>query len=157
MLPPRIISGNRLRLTRVVALLAVPLGILMSGCDSGPVMVPVTGSIVYKGKTLEYGSVMFQPVGVDGAMPARGKIESDGTFRLHTTKPGDGVVVGKSQVRVTAFAAQREEAAGNQHQEMALGKSAVPRRFQNFSTSGIVVDVTPDMPLPITIDLDAVE
>ncbi len=130
---------------------------LLLGCDSGPVMVPVTGSVVYKGKTLEYGSVMFQPVGVEGALPARGKIASDGTFELYTTKPGDGVMVGKSQVRVTAFAAQREEAAGNQHQEMALGKSAIPRRFQNFGTSGIVIDVAPGMDLPITIDLDAVK
>jgi hypothetical protein len=119
-------------------------------------MVPVTGVVVYKGKPLEYGSIMFQPVGVEGAQTARSTIGPDGPFALQTEKKGDGVTVGKCQVRITAFEAQRTKAQGNQHEELALGKSAVPRRFQNFGTSGIVIDVSPDMELPITIDLDEI-
>ena len=40
------------------------------------------------------------------------------------------------------------------HQEMALGKSAIPERFQNFATSGIEIEITPDMALPLEINLD---
>lgn len=129
----------------------------LSGCDQGPELVPVTGSVVFKGKLLEYGSVMFQPVGVENALTARSKIAADGTFSMSTTKPGDGVMAGKCQVRITAFDAQRTNAKGNQQQELALGKSAVPRRFQNFGESGIVIEVSPDMELPLTIDLDEFE
>jgi len=120
-------------------------------------MVPVTGSVTFKGKTLEYGSVMFQPFGVEGAQTARSDIGPDGEFALSTEKEGDGVVVGKSKVRITAFDAQRTNATGNKHEEMALGKSAIPKRFQNFATSDIVIDVTPDMELPIEINLDDVK
>ena len=130
---------------------------LMVGCQQSVEMVPVTGTVIYQGKPLQYGSVMFQPVGVEGAVPARSPIAEDGTFALRTHKPGDGVVVGRSQVRITAYAAQKTNAQGNKHQELALGESAVPRRFQNFGTSGIQIDVTADMPLPLTIDLDAVD
>jgi len=131
------------------------MGFLMfSGCGSRVEMAPVSGSVTYQGKVLEYGSVMFQPVGVEGAQPARSKIAADGTFVLGTEKPGDGVMVGKCKVRVTAFEAQRTNASGGQHEEMSLGKSAVPKRFQNFATSGIEIEVTQQMELPLTIDLD---
>ncbi len=124
------------------------------GCNKGPEMVQVEGTVIYNGKSLKYGSVMFQPVGVEGAQTARSDIGPNGEFALSTDKDGDGVVVGSSKVRITAFEAQRADATGNKHEEMALGKSAVPRRFQNFATSGIVVEVTPDMQLPIEINLD---
>lgn len=131
--------------------------ILLSGCRRGPEMVPVVGKIIYQGEPLAYGSVMFQPVGVEGAQTARSKIASDGSFALWTTNEGDGVVVGTSRVRVTAFEAQRANATGGKHEELALGKSAIPRRFQNFGTSGITIDVSPDMPLPLTIDLSSIK
>lgn len=124
------------------------------GCGSSVDMVPVTGTVSFQGKALEYGSVMFQPVGIDGAMPARSKIAADGSFSLWTEKAGDGVRVGKCKVRVTAFEAQRTKATGGEHEEMALGKSAIPARFQNFATSGIVVEVSPEMLLPFEINLD---
>lgn len=124
------------------------------GCNRGPDLVPVSGQVIYNGKPLEYGSVMFQPIGVEGAQTARGSIDADGNFSLTTEKEGDGVAVAECQVRITAFEAQRKNAAGNQHEEMALGKSAVPKHVQNFSTSGIVIDVQPTMELPLVIDLD---
>lgn len=137
---------------RTIALCFSVLVVL--GCGAQDEMVPVAGSVSYQGKPLEYGSVMFQPVGVDNAQPARSKIAADGTFALWTEKPGDGVIVSNCKVRVTAFEAQRTNAAGGQHEEMALGKSAVPKQFQNFATSGIEIQVTPEMQLPLKIDLD---
>ena len=55
------------------------------GCDSGPTIVPVTGTVNFDKQPLKYGSVMFQPVG--GGPVARGKIGSDGTFELTTKTP----------------------------------------------------------------------
>lgn len=135
----------------LIALLAVV------GCQPAADMVPVTGTVIYKGEPLEFGSIMFQPVGVEGAAVARSQIAPDGTFALQTNKPGDGVAVGRSQVRITAFEAQRTNAQGNKHEELALGASVIPRRFQNFGTSGIEIDVSHDLQLPLTIDLDQVD
>lgn len=141
-------------LAKRIYLIVLPLALV--GCDRGPTLVPVTGTVIYKDKPLEYGSIMFQPIGVEGAETARSKIGADGSFALRTTH-GDGVATGKCQVRITAFEAQRATAQGNQHEELALGRSAVPRRFQNFGTSGIEIEVTADMQLPITVNLDEVE
>ena len=126
------------------------------GCSRGPEMVPVEGVVLYKEKPLEYGSVMFQPVGVENAKTAKSSIKNDGSFQLMTDET-PGVMVGRCQVRITAFAAQRDNAQGNKNQELALGKSAIPQRFQNFGSSGIEIDVRPDMELPLTIDLDAIK
>ena len=120
-------------------------------------MVPVTGVVTYKGEPLEFGSVMFQPVGTENAKPARSKIAPDGSFALKTEKDGDGVMVGTSKVRITAFAAQQATAQGNPQQELALGRSAIPQRFNNFGSSGIEIEVTPEMELPLTINLDEID
>ena len=123
------------------------------GCERGPEMVPVTGTISFQGKPLSYGSVMFQPVGVEGARTARSQIDSDGSFALTTEKAGDGVAAGTCHVRITAFESQRPDATVNKQQEMALGRSAIPQRYQNFGTSGIVIEVSNGMDLPLTIEL----
>lgn len=123
------------------------------GCDDGPQLVPVRGTVKYQDQTLEYGSVMFQPLA--GGALARGQIQSDGSFVLTTRRDGDGVQIGKSRVRITAFEAQRRlrEPEGAE-EETPLGSSAIPSKYQNFGTSGIVVDVAPDMELPLILHLD---
>jgi len=61
---------------------------------------------------------------------------------------------GVSRVRVTAFEGQKPSAIANANQEMMLGKSAIPRKYQSFRTSKIEIEVTPDLPQPIAIDLE---
>ncbi|MDC0935722.1 hypothetical protein OAS39_05510 [Pirellulales bacterium] len=101
---------------------------------------------------MEYGSVMFQPVG--GGPLARGQIQSDGSFQLTTNDQGDGVKRGLSRVRITAFDAQKPGANDNGNQEMMLGESAIPRKYQSFATSGIEIEVTAELPQPVIIELD---
>ncbi len=130
---------------------------LLTGCNRGPEMVPVTGQVLYKNKPLEYGSVMFAPA--DGGEPAKGPIQPDGSFQLKTiTADGDviqGVRVGSCSVRITAFESQRPGGGGvSPDAEMMLGRSAVPRKYQSFGTSGLTVDVSPDMELPVVLNLE---
>ena len=115
-------------------------------------MVPVHGQVLFRGEPLEYGSVMFQPA-LDGEL-ARGQIQADGTFVLTTKNAGDGVHVGTSRLRITAYEAQRPGAAqavGNE--EMALGRSAIPTKYQSFGTSELTVEVSPEMELPVILEL----
>ena len=125
----------------------------ITGCGKNQDVVPVHGQVLFRGKPLAYGSVMFQPAEV-GEL-ARGQIQPDGTFVLSTKKPGDGVHVGTSRVRITAYDAQRPGAAQNSgQQETALGRSAIPKKYQSFGTSELTVEVKPDMTLPVILDLE---
>lgn len=123
-----------------------------TGCQSELELIPVHGQVLYEGNPLEFGSVMFQP---EGSGPlARGTIESDGTFVLGTKTKSDGVRPGVCRVRVTSFAAQKAGQAAYQEREMALGSSGIPKKYQNFGTSGIVVEVRPQMELPLILKLE---
>ena len=145
-------STSEIRTGRFLLAAAV---LMLAGCG-GVEMAAVTGTVYYRDKPLSYGSVMFQPM--DGGPAARATIGSDGSFALTTVTPDGetqaGVQVGACRVRVTAFEAQRPGQAVNREQELALGKSAVPKKYQRFATSGIVVDVHADMELPLELRLD---
>ena len=114
-------------------------------------LTPVQGKVLFKDQPLKYGGVMFQPEG-NGPL-ARGTIQPDGTFVLGTESTDDGVRPGKCRVRITAFAAQKPGAQTSSQQELALGDSAIPTKYQSYGTSGVVVDIQPDMELPLIIEL----
>ena len=133
--------GNRRSAKRLAAgsLLGVAI-VVAAGCRGGRLPVaPVQGKVLYRGNPLQFGGVMFQP---NVGPPAKGKISSDGTFRLTTYREGDGAVVGTHRVRITCFEIQRP---GHQHaqseQEAGAGRSLIPRKYCSFATSGLQVEV----------------
>src|SRR6476620_3166559 len=90
--------------SRSLFALQLLLLLLLAGCNRGPKMVPVTGKVIYNGKPLEFGVVMFQP---PSGQPAQGKIQPDGTFTLSTYRLNDGAVVGKHKIRVACYESMR--------------------------------------------------
>src|SRR5436190_15065410 len=70
-------SCRRMQL-RLTSRFALPLFtlVILAGCNHGPKMTPVTGKVIYNGRPLEFGVVMFQP---PSGQPAQGKIQPDGT------------------------------------------------------------------------------
>ncbi len=147
----RIIAIRQTQLRTSVGFLVL-MTALLSGCKSELELVPVHGKVLFRDKPLEYGSVMFQPAG-NGPL-ARGTIEPDGTFVLSTESPEDGVRPGPSRVRITSFEAQATGTAAHKEREMSLGRSAIPKKYQSFGTSGIKVDVSADMQLPLVLELE---
>lgn len=122
---------------------------LLAGCRRGPEMVPVTGKVLYNGKPLEFGSVMFQP---PSGQPAQGKIQSDGTFTLSTYKEGDGAVVGRHKVRITCYETEKPgipKPAG----EQPLGKLLIPEKYTFLDQSGLSAEVTADRKEPFVFEL----
>ena len=126
-------------------LLAIPF----VGC-SGPKIIPVSGKVTYQGKPLEFGSVMFQPPG--NAAPARGQIDSDGSFQLTTESEGDGCNLGMCRVRVTSFEGQRRNDGGSSQE--SLGALLIPKKYTRFGTSGISIEVAEGMHQPVLIELE---
>ena len=122
--------------------------LVVSGCsDDG--LVPISGQVLFKGKPLEFGSVMLQPV---VGPPSSGVIQPDGSFELETHGVGVGASPGPNRVRVTCFESQRPGASSGSGVELALGRSLIPERYTNF-TSGLVVEIKPDHDEPLVIKL----
>ncbi|MEZ6072351.1 MAG: hypothetical protein R3C10_19345 [Pirellulales bacterium] len=120
-----------------------------AGCDSSPPMAPVNGRVTYQGKPLEFGGVMLQPA---SGQPARGTIQSDGTFTI-TTDGAEGAVLGMHKVRVTCYESQRPDAIVAAGVEPQAGDLLIPRRYTNYGTSQITFEVKADEPNELLIEL----
>jgi len=112
---------------------------LMSGCKRNPRVVPVTGKVLYNGKPLPFGSVMFQPAQGQAAV---GDIRPDGTFTLSSYAPDDGAVPGEHKVSVRCFENQRPDAPPPANPgEVQLGDTLIPLHYTRFGQSGLTVTV----------------
>lgn len=125
-----------------VVLLGLGMAVCLAttGCGSKRLpLAPVEGTVHYRGKPLESGSVTF----LSAAGPvAVGEIQKDGRFRLTTYHDGDGAPLGTHQVSVGCFreptAAERAKAAGSE----PLGPiPVIPRKYLAPSTSGLTAEV----------------
>jgi hypothetical protein len=115
--------------------LVIALGILLhsvAGCDSAR-LYPVQGTIVFPDGQAATGlagaNVEFDPV--EGKEGARGDVQSDGTFRLGTHKPGDGVVPGEYRVCIQPPLPELDRPATR----------VLDRRYENLNTSELRVTV----------------
>lgn len=90
-------TGECRRLWRcaMVVVLALPLGLL--GCGG---RTAVSGNVKSNGKPVDGGSLVFSPVGGSGKA-ATADVQTDGSFKLGTDKPGDGAVPGRYRVTYT--------------------------------------------------------
>ncbi|MCA9133125.1 MAG: hypothetical protein KDA45_08215 [Planctomycetales bacterium] len=85
---------------KLVVIAGLLFGILLlSGCDTAPKLVPVSGSVTVKGKEVAGAVVLFHPLDPE-LMPASGVTAGDGTFTL-VSGPDAGIRPGKYKVTVT--------------------------------------------------------
>lgn len=104
----------------------------VAGCGpKGLPVAPVEGKVLYQGKPLEFGSVIFQP---KAGPPARGTIRPDGTFRLTTYREGDGAILGSHQVRVVCNENMRPGFAPDPNQETPTGKPLIPAKYSAYDS-----------------------
>jgi hypothetical protein len=102
----------------------------MTGCgDSRPKRVPISGSVVIDGAPLKAGSIMF--IHPD-SRPSIGSIDPSGHFTLSCYEPGDGAIIGKHRVKVTACQALSERS----------NQWYAPKKYADANSSGLEVDVT---------------
>ena len=112
--------GNNTETLAVFSLVSTAIFVLCGGCHRGPKTIPVHGHVIFKQKNLEYGSVMFQPIG--GGELSRGTIQPDGNFSLRVAAGQDGAVVGKHRVRVTSVRSAGREASLREQWRTNVGK-----------------------------------
>lgn len=90
--------------------LGVVLAILVTGCggDNVPETAPVSGTVMYLGRPVPGGTVIFHPKDKQKGNPGYGEIQSDGTYTLTTYKKDDGAILGDHTVTVEVFAGQAQ-------------------------------------------------
>jgi hypothetical protein len=109
---------------------AALLVLCAAGC--GNRLYPVSGKVTLEnGQPLTKGLVIFE--GKEGEKPvtARGDIQSDGSYRLGTHRPGDGAPPGKYQVLISP-----------QINVDAPEPLTFDSRYTEFKTSGLSFEVT---------------
>lgn len=122
--------------TNVLLLLPV---VALVGCgESAPTTYPVSGKVNYQGKPLPLGVVMFIS---DSGPAAAANIGEDGTYRLDAAP-------GKHRISVVAMPKQQGRPdptveGGIDTTGFPVVKSLIPQKYNEYSTSGIEVDVKP--------------
>src|SRR5262249_24019115 len=95
--------------------------------------VPISGTVYIDGKPLAMGAIQFVP---DGARASGSAIDSQGHFALSCYTQGDGAVVGKHKVRITAAKSVSEKQL----------RWEAPKKYSDINTSGLeyIVDSPTD-------------
>lgn len=133
-----------LKAIRVAASLAAVfvLTAALAGCDDRPKRVSVEGVVLLDGEPLTQGQLVFVPA---GGRPSNAKIRDDGTFELRCYGENDGALLGTHRVAVSAKTVVSEDNV----------KWHAPRRYANYVTSGLTVEVTEsvdDLVIELTSD-----
>jgi hypothetical protein len=117
---------HRFRYFALSAVLLVPGWGCGSSSGQMTSLLPVKGSVTYKGKPLTKGSIRFEPEGY--GRPAKGQIQSDGSFVLTTAAEGDGVVAGSHRVAITGL-------------DKPLANDRALKKYFSLNTSGLTAEV----------------
>lgn len=145
---------NRMSLAVVVFLPA-----LVGGCGAkteGPELAPVQGTVTYRGKPVENAFVVFLP-DKPGVRLANAITDADGYYELFTIVPGDGAIIGRHRVTVTARGPDKpgpEEDSTPGVPNIIPGDPLIPEKYFSFDTSGLTAEVTPD---GITANFDLID
>jgi hypothetical protein len=120
------------------------------GCDSGPPIAPVVGTVTYKGQPVPEGTVTFYPQA--GGRPAVGQIQSDGSYNLAYLKPGDGAVLGAYKVAIESRRVTNVAPGPKSFTEELAAEGApppppvkvewlVPEKYSSAESSGLTATV----------------
>ena len=119
------------------------VGLSLMGCGSKNeyATAPVSGTVSFAGKPLNTGSLLFVPSG--GGPSAQANINTDGTYSMTTYSEGDGAIIAKHDVIITALAAPTGGLLPEDTKRGydAAAKSLIPEKFGDLAKSGLKVEV----------------
>jgi len=137
---------SRLPVLATTALLTIALVGCGSGDPNAIKAVPAAGTVSYKGKPIETGTIGFVPA---KGRPASGQI-TNGQFSMTTYTDGDGAIPGHHAVTVNATKqVPGTGRAGDEGRTISL----VPESYASPDSSGTAVDIPPEGKTDIKIDL----
>ena len=135
-----------------LCLMGLSLAACLTGCDgapAGPKTVPVSGVVSYNGAPVKAGTLYFAP-GDDKVARATQAAIVDGKY---TTEEGQGLMVGKYKVTISALAKPVTE-MDPKDAPKGTNLYAVPKKYMDLKTTDLEVtvsatdsSVTKDFPL----------
>jgi hypothetical protein len=136
----RAVVAEGVRTFGIVGLILV--AVAGGGCSGSrlPATIPVRGVVTINGRPLAGGTVMFTPAVTGNGRVAQGVIGKDGAFTLSSFRPDDGVIAGVYAVAVTSTIKGTEPIERDRGTGFG-GKSAIPIRYTDPTTSGLAVTV----------------
>lgn len=114
----------------------------LAGCESQPpALAPVRGQVIYQGRPLPSGMIVFTPDAQRGSNgpSAKGDIQADGSYTL-TTDGQLGAVAGWHRVTLAALEVQPTGMRGTLAQR---AQPLLPTRYSDPELSGQVQEVKP--------------
>lgn len=141
-------SKNRTVLASGVCLLMIAL----PGCSkSGPVTVPATGVLTFKGKPVTNAWIDFMP---EGGRMSSGQTDDKGHFELAYDPQKRGALVGKHKVVLRP----RPVTVAEQEAVMRGKKQPMPKEladmYEKYSPANSKLEVTVEKGKELKIDLD---
>jgi len=121
--------------SRAPFLPAAVLGIVLTGCSDRIATAPVEGVVYYDGDPLHVGTVTFLPE--EEGPYATGTIRPDGTFTMTTYDEGDGAILGKHRVMISAIS----EGTGLPEDPIGEPILLIPERYGSDKSSGLSATV----------------
>lgn len=141
-------------------LLAVP-AVGLTGCGGGSGakierVVPVSGTLTFKGQPLEHHQVTLQPE--DGRRAAVGVSDAAGKFTLGTNDVADGAPPGRSRVAVV-FAPPTVDtsltaSAMDKPVPLPKPKVKIPTKYNSAQTSNLTREIPEEGQPDLKIDLE---
>ena len=128
------------------------------GCDGGPAVKPVTGTVTLDGTPIAGAVITFQPTEGSTGKPAVGTSDASGNFTvtdMNSDNIGSGAVAGEYRVGVMWFKPGTDssqatgESGGNEEEAVKNDKAAVS------TVSGPEALLPPDYQSPVTSGLTA--
>jgi hypothetical protein len=124
---------NRLIVHFPLCLLVAGLLLASGGCNRGPKLHPVTGTVLLDGKPLAEAGVRFEPTSKEQE-PGVGGTDADGRFQLKTRKL-TGVPLGTYKVGISKVVWLPGKNEGTWRS---------PKKYGDPATSGFTAEVTPE-------------
>jgi hypothetical protein len=120
----------------------------LSGCNSGPAMAPVKGTVTHDGKPLAKGTIRFES---PNHRAATGNIVNGQIVEVTTFKTNDGVPIGAQKVAIWAMEEAASAVVANPGEASKVGanymsgKSLLHADYNNPDTSGLSADIKSGM------------
>ncbi|MFO1065158.1 MAG: hypothetical protein U0892_14940 [Pirellulales bacterium] len=148
-------------MSRMVACSVVLLA--LCGCGGVPEgqveTAKVTVTVTYKGQPVEGATVTFVPNNQPNP-PSNGKSDAQGKAVLATYAPADGAILGAHKVMIakmeaatTTVVSQDDPAYDPNAPAAPAPKSLLPKKYNNFNTSGLTAEVTKGKENTFTFEL----
>jgi hypothetical protein len=104
------------------------------GCDRGPEIASVEGTVTMDGKPLSNATVVFIP---ENGRPAGGRTDERGHYSLIFTRGRSGALLGKNSIRITTAAEATEAADGT---PIPAQRETIPAKYNSQSTLEFTVE-----------------